>query len=91
MDPNAFAKTMEDAGQVPAMVGEVARRKALIEVLSKAKITDRAGTPVDLKSLFTSPEASSEEAPAGPATPASEDPSAVSVPVFDLPPAADGQ
>lgn len=86
MDPGAFAKTMEDAGQVPAMVSEVARRKALVGVLSQAVITDAAGAAVDLQALF-SPEGEGEPAEeAGrPAASAAADPAAVSVPVFDFP------
>jgi trigger factor len=52
MDPNAFAKAVDEAGQVPAMVSEVARRKALAVVLEKARITDASGNEVDLTTLF---------------------------------------
>jgi trigger factor len=52
MDPNAFAKAVDEAGQVPAMVAEVARRKALAVVLEKATVTDASGNPVDLSELF---------------------------------------
>jgi trigger factor len=52
MDPNAFAKAVDEAGQVPAMVAEVARRKALASVLEKAHVTDAAGNEVDLSALF---------------------------------------
>jgi trigger factor len=52
MDPNAFAKAVDEAGQVPAMVAEVARRKALANVLEKAAVTDASGNAVDLSSLF---------------------------------------
>jgi trigger factor len=54
MDPNAFAKAVDEAGQVPAMVSEVARRKALATVLEKAKVTDASGNDVDLSTLFAS-------------------------------------
>jgi len=56
MDPNAFAKAVDEAGQVPAMVAEVARRKALATVLEKAVVTDASGNPVDLSVLFTANE-----------------------------------
>jgi trigger factor len=52
MDPNAFAKAVDEAGQVPAMVSEVARRKALTSLLEKAKVTDASGNDVDLSMLF---------------------------------------
>ena len=48
MDPNSFAQAMDQAGQVPALVQEVARRKALATVLEKATVTDASGNAVDL-------------------------------------------
>ena len=51
MDPNQFAKTVDEAGQVPAMVQEVARRKALAVVLSRASIKDASGNVIDLDEL----------------------------------------
>ena len=48
MDPNSFAQAMDQAGQVPALVQEVARRKALASVLEKATVTDASGNAVDL-------------------------------------------
>ncbi|HET9657901.1 MAG TPA: trigger factor [Kineosporiaceae bacterium] len=51
MDPNEFAKAMDEAGQVPAMVGEVARRKGLATVLERAVVKDASGNPVDLNAL----------------------------------------
>jgi len=48
MDPNQFAQIIDQQGQVPAMVAEVARRKALAVVLEKAVVTDTAGQRVDL-------------------------------------------
>jgi trigger factor len=51
MDPNEFAKAVDEGGQIPEMVAEVARRKALAAVLDKAKIVDTAGNEVSLKDL----------------------------------------
>ncbi|MEO6144642.1 MAG: trigger factor [Dermatophilaceae bacterium] len=51
MDPNEFAKTVEEGGQISAMVAEVARRKALAAVLDKAKIVDTAGAEINLDDL----------------------------------------
>ena len=53
MDPNEFAKTVEEGGQISSMVAEVARRKALAAVLDKAKVVDSAGSEVDLNALNT--------------------------------------
>ena len=52
MEPGEFIKVLDQNGQIPAMVGEVARSKALAVVLSKAKVVDGEGAPVDL-SAFT--------------------------------------
>ncbi|WP_310795919.1 trigger factor [Herbiconiux daphne] len=52
MDPNEFVKILSESNQIPAMVAEVARNKALAIVLSKAKVVDTNGKPVDI-SEFT--------------------------------------
>jgi trigger factor len=52
MEPGEFIKVLDQNGQIPAMVGEVARSKALAVVLSKAKVVDGEGREVDL-SAFT--------------------------------------
>ncbi len=86
MDPNAFAKAVDEAGQVPAMVSEVARRKALAVVLEKARIVDASGNEVDLSTLFTSDDEVLEEEPgdqpqeAVPAAAASSRPTAANDP-----------
>ena len=61
MAPDAFAKAIDDAGQVQSMVAEVARRKALAVVLEQAVITDASGRPVDLEALRPQPEAVSAD------------------------------
>ena len=61
MAPDAFAKAIDDAGQVQSMVAEVARRKALAVVLEQAVITDASGQPVDLEALRPQPEAISAD------------------------------
>ncbi|NHC32874.1 trigger factor [Dermacoccus nishinomiyaensis] len=48
MDPNTFAQALDAQGQVPAIMGEVARRKALATVLESATVKDTAGNVVDL-------------------------------------------
>jgi trigger factor len=61
MDPNTFAQSVDEAGQVPAMVQEVARRKALAVVLSRAAIKDASGNVIDLDLLV--PDDEDGEAP----------------------------
>jgi trigger factor len=85
MDPNAFAKAVDEAGQVPAMVAEVARRKALASVLERAHVTDATGSEVDLSTLFSNTEEILEEEPGDEpqeavpavAVPAASDPTAL--------------
>ncbi|MDQ1584010.1 MAG: trigger factor [Microbacteriaceae bacterium] len=48
MEPNEFVKVLSENGQIPSMVGEVARNKALAIVLGKAQVTDSNGKKVDL-------------------------------------------
>ncbi|HEX7201626.1 trigger factor [Arthrobacter sp. P2b] len=62
MDPNQFAQIIDQSGQVPMMVSEVRRRKALAVVLGQATVTDTEGNAVDL-SDFVRP-GGEEEAPA---------------------------
>ncbi len=55
MDPNEFVQALSQNGQIPAMVGEVARNKALAIALGKAKVTDAAGNAVDLSEFTAAP------------------------------------
>ncbi|ABY24985.1 trigger factor, ppiase [Renibacterium salmoninarum ATCC 33209] len=48
MDPNQFAQMLDQSGQVPMVVSEVRRRKALAHVLGLATVTDTEGAAVDL-------------------------------------------
>jgi trigger factor len=64
MNPNDFIKTISENGQVPAFVGEVARRKALTVVLEAAVVTDGKGKAVDL-SEFTKSDVEAADAHAG--------------------------
>ncbi|MGX5717664.1 trigger factor [Arthrobacter sp. MAHUQ-56] len=73
MDPNQFAQIIDQSGQVPMMVSEVRRRKALAVVLGQATVTDSEGNAVDL-SEFVRP--AGEEAPAAEAAEAAEVPEA---------------
>jgi trigger factor len=71
MDPNEFAQAVDGAGQIPAMVAEVARRKALAAVLEDAVVTDASGNTVDLEAIFPrEEEAAAEDAEDGEAAPA---------------------
>ena len=63
MDPNEFVKILSENGQIPSMVGEVARNKALAIILGKVKVVDSNGNPVDLAE-FTAIADADDEAPA---------------------------
>jgi trigger factor len=60
MEPGEFIKVLDQNGQIPGMIGEVARGKALAIVLSKAKVVDTNGNAVDI-SEFTAPVAGAED------------------------------
>lgn len=62
MDPNAFAQAVDEAGQVPTMVAEVARRKGLAAVLEGATVKDASGNEVDLEALAPRQEGTAGEA-----------------------------
>jgi trigger factor len=51
MSPDALAQQIVQAGEVPSLVSEVVRAKALNLVVESAKIVDAAGRPVDLAAL----------------------------------------
>jgi trigger factor len=51
MGPDQFAQEIVQAGQVPALVGEVVRGKALALLLEQAKVVDESGREVDLEAL----------------------------------------
>ena len=51
ISPDQFAQQVVQAGQVPMLVGEVVRGKALALVLESATVTDSEGQRVDLEAL----------------------------------------
>lgn len=54
MDPNTFIQQVEQAGQIPAIVAEVARSKATAFALRRATVKDTAGAEVDLSAVIGS-------------------------------------
>ncbi|WP_210480980.1 trigger factor [Naasia sp. SYSU D00948] len=48
MQPQEFAEVLQQNGQLPGVIAEVTRSKALALVLGKAKVVDTNGNPVDL-------------------------------------------
>ncbi|WP_297081471.1 trigger factor [uncultured Demequina sp.] len=54
MDPNTFIQQVEQAGQIPSIVAEVARSKATAFALRRATVKDTAGAVVDLSAVIGS-------------------------------------
>ncbi len=63
MDPSEFVQALSTNGQIPSMVAEVARNKALAIALGKAEVVDSNGKKVDL-SAFTAAVDDSDESEA---------------------------
>ena len=51
MPADQYANEVVEQGQVPVVVSEVVRGKALAHVVESAKVTDASGRPVELKRL----------------------------------------
>ncbi|CAI9386250.1 trigger factor [Microbacterium sp. T2.11-28] len=66
MAPQEFVDALQQGGQLPLMVGEVARNKALAIALGKVKVVDTNGKAVDLTGFVATDEDETEaaEAPA---------------------------
>jgi len=54
MELGEFIKIIEQNGQIPSFVSEVARRKALAVALSKCSVVDKKGNTVDLTTFIGS-------------------------------------
>ncbi len=52
MPPQEFVTALQENNQLPAMVGEVARNKALAVALGKVSVVDTNGKPVDLSGFI---------------------------------------
>ncbi len=62
MAPQEFVNALQEGNQLPAMIGEVARNKALAVALGKVTVVDTNGNPVDLSGFVaTEDEAADEE------------------------------
>ncbi|MCE0507551.1 trigger factor [Microbacterium aurugineum] len=63
MAPQEFVEALQSSNQLPALVGEVARNKALAIALGKVKVVDSNGKAVDLSDfIVTDDEAAEAEA-----------------------------
>jgi trigger factor len=55
MEPGEFIKVLDENGQIPAMIGEVARGKTLALILEKADVVDTKGKKVDVTPFIGKP------------------------------------
>lgn len=63
-DPGEFIQQVQQAGQIPAIVADVARSKATAYALRRATVQDTAGNPVDLTAIIGGLEDEAESTPA---------------------------
>ena len=56
MEPGEFIKVLDENGQIPQMMGEVARNKAIAITLGKVSVVDTDGKAVDLSGFVPSDE-----------------------------------
>ena len=61
MAPQEFVDALQQGNQLPAMVGEVARNKALAIALGKVSVVDTNGKTVNLTGFIVEDEAAAEE------------------------------
>ena len=54
MEPSEFIQSLDQNGQIPSMVGEVARSKSLSVALTKLSVKDTKGKKVDLSEVTNS-------------------------------------
>ncbi|QEV06373.1 trigger factor [Streptomyces prasinus] len=72
MSPDQFAQAVVEGGQVPLLVGEVARGKALASVVEKATVKDTNGEIIDLEDEEEDETAEAPVADAADETPADD-------------------
>jgi trigger factor len=60
MPPQEFANQIVQGGNLPMLVADIRRNKALASVLEKAEVTDASGNPVDLAALAGVPDLDGE-------------------------------
>ena len=56
VSPQEFAQQLTQAGNLPALISDVRRSKALATVLERAAVTDESGRTVDLEALRPRPQ-----------------------------------
>ncbi|MGF6824501.1 trigger factor [Microbacterium sp. ZKA21] len=74
MAPQEFVEALQSSNQIPALVGEVARNKALAIALGKVSVVDTNGKAVDLSDFIAVDDEDVTEAEAEAEAPAEEKP-----------------
>ncbi|PZU47221.1 MAG: trigger factor [Microbacterium sp.] len=74
MAPQEFVDALQQGNQLPAMVGEVARNKALAIALGKVTVVDTNGKAVDLTGFVVTDDEDAEDEPAAEEKPAKKAP-----------------
>lgn len=74
MAPQEFVDALQQNGQLPMMVGEVARNKALAIALGKVTVVDTNGKAVDLTGFVVTDDEDAEDEPAAEEKPAKKAP-----------------
>ncbi|MCV2396026.1 trigger factor [Actinotalea sp. M2MS4P-6] len=74
MDPNQFIQTVDQQGQLPAMIGEVGRSKSIAVALRHVTVTDSSGTVVDLTQFIGTDDEPVADAVAEPAPEPADEP-----------------
>ncbi|WP_295013820.1 trigger factor [uncultured Microbacterium sp.] len=74
MAPQEFVEALQSANQLPVIVGEVARNKALAVALGKVTVVDSKGKPVDLSGFVAVDEEPESETADEEKAPAAEKP-----------------
>lgn len=74
MAPQEFVEALQSSNQLPALVGEVARNKALAIALGKVKVVDTNGKAVDLSDFIVTDDEAADEAGTSDEAPAEEKP-----------------
>ena len=59
--PDRLAQQLSDSGQLPAVAADVLRGNALTVLAERARVTDEAGRPVDVRAGIAAPEEAGDE------------------------------
>ena len=73
MSPQDFIQALQQGNQLQAVMGDVARNKAIAVVLGKAEVVDTNGDPVELEGFAATEDETDEDTDADDAAAPSEE------------------